>query len=164
MQKILFPPAFKTLILAHLKDILTFLLEKGVGFNIMCDMKHTHFDPVLPEHISSTFGDVATFVLTGYSFESIVLQKDGIDFEAGFGSENMVSLVHIAYEGVVLIYLHDSDLLRDISLFTNVSHPFFYDISAEELNEIASVQEEGLEHSRLAFTSNPENSKFLKNN
>lgn len=162
MQKMLFSPAFKAILLSHLKEILTFLLKEGVNFNILCDMKQTHFDPPLPEHISNTFNDITLFVLAGYTFESIELESDSISFEAGFGNENIGSIVRIAYGGIVQVLLHDNDLLREVPLWTNVSHPCFYNLSTEELDLIASVQEEGLEHSRLAFTSNPENSRFFK--
>ncbi|RDU59996.1 hypothetical protein [Helicobacter marmotae] len=161
MQKILFSPAFKAMMLSHLKDTLQFLLKEGISFNILCDMKQTHFTPPLPEHIRSTFNDITLFVLAGYTFESIQLQEDCMSFEAGFGNENIGSFVNIAYGGIVQIHLHDDDLLREVPLFTNVSHHCFYDLSHEELEHIASVQEEGKEHSRLAFVSNPENSRFF---
>ena len=162
MQKILFSPIFKGMMLSHLKDMLLFLLKEGISFNILCDMKQAHFAPQLPSHISDTFNDITLFVLAGYTFESIELGEKGISFEAGFGNENIGSLVSITYEGIVQILLHDNDLLREIPLFTNVSHPCFYNLSTEELDIITSVQEEGLEHSRLAFISNPENSRFFK--
>ncbi|WP_300447498.1 hypothetical protein [Helicobacter mastomyrinus] len=162
MQKILFSPVFKRVMLSHTRDILDFLLKERINFNILCDMKYTHFTPPLPRHISDTFNDITLFVLAGYTFESIELKHKGMSFEAGFGNENIGAFVDIDYEGIVQILLHDNDLLREILLFTNVSHPCFHNLSNEELEHIASIQEEGLEHSKLAFTSNPENSKFFK--
>nr|WP_317403289.1 hypothetical protein [uncultured Helicobacter sp.] len=162
MRKILFQPQFKSVMNAHTRDILQFLLNNGVNFNILCDMKKASFSPQLPEHITSTFNEITLFVLAGYTFESIELHEGCMSFEAGFGNENIGSIVSVEYEGIVQILLHDNDLLREIPLFTNVSHPCFYNFSEEELQEIESIQREGLEQSNLAFALNPENDRFFK--
>ena len=162
MHKILFQPQFKAMMTAHTRDILQFLLNNGVNFNILCDMKKASFSPQLPEHITSTFNDITLFVLAGYTFESIELHDSGMSFEAGFGSENIGSFVNIKYEGIVQILLHDNELLREIPLFTNVSHPCFYNLSKQELEEIESIQKQGLEQSNLAFALSPENGRFFK--
>ncbi|TLD96568.1 hypothetical protein LS71_005770 [Helicobacter jaachi] len=162
MRKILFHPYFKSMMIHHAKDTLEFLIKESINFNVLCDRTHTHFSPELPPRISNTFGEIIPFVLAGYTFESIELQKEYMSFEAGFGSENIGSFVSIGYDGIVQILLHDSDLLREIPLFTNVSHPCFYNLSTEELEQIATAQQEGIEDSRLAFASVPENSKFFK--
>ncbi len=162
MRKILFQPQFKSVMNAHTRDILQFLLNNGVNFNILCDMKKASFSPQLPEYITSTFNEITLFVLAGYTFESIELHEGYMSFEAGFGNENIGSIVSVEYEGIVQILLHDNDLLREIPLFTNVSHPCFYNFSEEELQEIESIQREGLEQSNLAFALNPENGRFFK--
>lgn len=162
MRKILFQPQFKSVMNAHTRDILQFLIQNSVNFNILCDMKRASFSPQLPEHITSTFNEITLFVLAGYTFESIELHEGCMSFEAGFGNENIGSIVSVEYEGIVQILLHDNDLLREIPLFTNVSHPCFYNFSEEELQEIESIQREGLEQSNLAFALNPENGRFFK--
>lgn len=162
MHKILLSTSFKAMMLSHLRDTLDFLVEESISFNILCDIKRTNFEPPLPEHIGSTLNEITLFVLAGYTFESIELRKESIRFEAGFGKENIGSFVTIAYDGIVQILLHDNDLLREIPLFTNVAHSCFHNIPAEELERISALQEEGLERSKLAFLSNPENEKFLK--
>lgn len=162
MRKILFQPQFKSVMNAHTRDILQFLIQNSVNFNILCDMKRASFSPQLPEHITSTFNEITLFVLAGYTFESIELHESCMSFEAGFGNENIGSIVSVEYEGIVQILLHDNDLLREIPLFTNVSHPCFYNFSEEELQEIESIQREGLEQSNLAFALNPENGRFFK--
>lgn len=162
MRKILFQPQFKSVMNAHTRDILQFLVQNSVNFNILCDMKRASFSPQLPEHITSTFNEITLFVLAGYTFESIELHEGCMSFEAGFGNENIGSIVSVEYEGIVQILLHDNDLLREIPLFTNVSHPCFYNFSEEELQEIESIQREGLEQSNLAFALNPENGRFFK--
>lgn len=162
MHKILFQPQFKAIMSAHTRDILQILLHHGVNFNILCDMKKTSFQPQLPQYITETFNDITLFVLAGYTFESIELHEGHISFEAGFGSENIGSFVSIDFSGIVQILLHDNDLLREIPLFTNASHPCLYNFSDEELQEIESLQKEGLEHSNLAFALSPENGRFFK--
>ena len=162
MHQILFHPHFKLIVDTYAKDTLMFLVQEGINFNLLCDIKRTNFSPLLPENISSTFNDITLFVLAGYTFESIELRNEHITFEAGFGNENIGSLVSIPYSGIVQILLHDNDLLREIPLFTNVSHPCFYNLSPEELEQITFVQQEGLEQSNLAFASSLQNSRFFK--
>ena len=166
MNKILFSPQLRNMMRLHVRDMLTLLVEAGVNFNILCDMKQISFAPELPEHVASSFNDITLFVLAGYTFESIELESDGMSFEAGFGKENVGSLVSIAYEGIVQVLLHDNELRREVPLFTNISHPCLYQISEEEREQIALESEleseEGIEDSSLAFAQNPENSRFFK--
>lgn len=162
MHKILMSPPFKKIMLTHTRDILEFLLSHGIFFNILCDAHKIHFEPPLPKHIRDTFNDVTLFVIAGYTFESARAHTESISFEAGFGNENIGSVVEIPYTSIVQILLHDEHLLREIPLFTNVSHQCLYDVSKEEQKQIESMHEEGLECSKHAFVSNPENSRFFK--
>lgn len=162
MNKILFSSQLRHMMKAHVQDMLTLLVDEGVNFNILCDMKKVRFAPELPKHITQSFNDITLFVLAGYTFESIELDDEGINFEAGFGAENVGSFVSITYEGIVQVLLHDGDLRREIPLFTNIAHSCFYGLSDEEKEQIALEGEEGIEDSSLAFAQNPENSRFFK--
>lgn len=117
---------------------------------------------MLPEHISSTFAEMTLFILAGHTFKSIELGEKELSFEAGFGSENIGSLVTLPYESVVQILVQDNDLLQEIPLFTNVSEPHLYNITGDEIAKIEEIQQEGLNHSSSALASNPENSRFFK--
>ena len=100
MRRLLFQPQFKSVMNAHTRDILQFLIQNSVNFNILCDMKRASFSPQLPEHITSTFNEITLFVLAGYTFESIELHESCMSFEAGFGNENIGSIVSVEYEGI----------------------------------------------------------------
>lgn len=149
-------PRLKKLLIRHLKDILGFLVSEGISFSILCDISKTHFQPSLPENIAKDIEDLTLFVLAGYTFESIAFESFGMSFEAGFGVQNFGSLVSIEYDGIVQILLQDSHLLQEISLFVNITNPKLYD-KLEDTKE----ESEGLEHSFLALTSNPDNFHLL---
>lgn len=162
MNAVLFHPQFRAMMVLHAKEIIHFLVREGVSFSLLCNIKHIKFDPSLPEHISSTFAEMTLFILAGYTFKSIELSEKELNFEAGFGSENIGSLVTLPYESIVQILIQDNDLLQEIPLFTNVSEPHLYNIAADELARIEEIQQKGLSHSSFALASNPENSRFFK--
>ncbi|MCF6174089.1 MAG: hypothetical protein L3J44_09990, partial [Campylobacteraceae bacterium] len=96
LQMTLSDKIFSEMMSDHLKDILNFLLEKGIHFSILTNVVDVNFEPDLPTDIRDSFKSITLFVLAGYTFESIIIDEDIISFEAGFGSENFGSLVSVS--------------------------------------------------------------------
>lgn len=66
------------------------------------------------------------FMLANYSFESLKLYDDYLEFEAGFGKENFGSVVNIPYLAIFQIVLDESILYLNpvatqTSLFENLN-------------------------------------------
>lgn len=162
MSKILTHQKLKAMMVAHAKETLQFLVQEGMNFSVLCEVNKIKFVPPLPDYIFEDFAEMTIFIMAGYTFESIELCNETLDFEAGFGSENIGSFVSIPYDAIVQILFQDDDLLQEIPLFTNVTQPKLYRIPEEEIQKLYETEKKGLEQSSLALSSNPENQRFFK--
>jgi len=130
---------------AHSREIIELLLDKGMLFSILVNITEVEFEPELPEYIKKDFKPITMFALAGYTYETIEISDDLLEFEAGFGSENIGSLVKVPYHSLIQI------LIEDTPIYINLSRK----INKEKLKS-------KIERSKSIFLSNPENRKFLK--
>jgi hypothetical protein len=143
-------PTFGRLMETHIRDILIFLFEKEQNFGILCKIEHLTFDPPLPESISREFRAMTLFFLAGYTFDSARLEKNMLYFEAGFGQENIGSVVSVPLLSIVQV------IIDDTPAFINLAMP------REESVNVTIEKNEGVQNSMSSFLSNPENQKFIK--
>ncbi|MDP1783861.1 MAG: hypothetical protein Q8K81_00335 [Sulfuricurvum sp.] len=143
-------PSFGRLMETHIREILTYLFESDQNFGILCKIEHLTFDPPLPDTISSEFRAMTLFFLAGYTFESARLENNILYFEAGFGQENVGSLVSVPFLSIVQI------IIDDTPAFVNLAIP------REQSISVNIEKNEGVQNSMSSFLSNPENQKFLK--
>ena len=99
---------YKNLVSRQIKEVLDHLLEQDQEFAITANIKGVMFDPILPEPISSKFSPFSLFVLANYSFESITIDNQYLEFEAGFGKENFGSVVKIPFHAIFQIIIDES--------------------------------------------------------
>ena len=99
------------------------------------------FNPQIPKSIIE-FDELALFILARYSFESAILQKDSLMFEAGFGQENYGSHLTIPLEAVAQIIVNEDVLAIS-----------YYKPKKEKQKELNSMD---------ILLNNPENLKLLK--
>ena len=123
--------------LKHAKEILSLLLDKNYEFDILCVTKNVDFNPSLPEHITSAFGDMILFSLANYTLRSAKIIDDKLIFEAGFGEENIGSIVSVPIKSILQITHNETPL------FINITATF------EE------------EKPKNPFELNPRNKKFM---
>ena len=143
-------PSYGRLMETHIRDILTFLFESDQNFGILCKIEHLTFDPLLPSTISSEFRAMTLFFLAGYTFESARLENNTLYFEAGFGHENVGSVVSVPLLSIVQV------IIDDTPAFVNLAIP------REESVAVTIEKNEGVQNSMSSFLSNPENQKFIK--
>ncbi len=148
---------FRAMMEAHAHDVMEYLIERGVTFSIFCTLSLVHFDPPLPQKILARFPNMTLFVLAGYTFESINLDRHDLYFEAGFGEENIGSLVRVPLGSILQILIQDDDG-ENHALFTSLSAAF----SGLGFNLDPNSDEEGLQSSIASLLANPENQKFKK--
>ena len=134
-------PQFQELMQEHIFNTIEFLFESNQEFGVACEIKHVTFNPQLPKNIQKSLPNVTLFMLANYSFESATLNKEFLEFEAGFGSENFGALVQIPLLGIKQIFVEEYPILINIA-----SIP-------EETEEIDSMS---------ALLNNPENAKLLR--
>ncbi|PAF54372.1 hypothetical protein BKH42_00180 [Helicobacter sp. 13S00482-2] len=137
----------------HCVENIKFLIENEINFSIFCELSKVSFTPELPEEIFSRFGPFVLFVLAGYSFNSLVLTPLSVEFEAGFGKDNIGSFVNVKVEGIIQLIVKDKKD-DNVILFSR--------------NEVSSVfpeqkdEKDSLESSAAAIFSDPQNQKILK--
>jgi len=101
--------------LKHAKDILSLLLSKQYEFDILCVTEKVSFNPELPKHITSAFGEMIIFSLANYTLQSAKVENDNLIFEAGFGEENIGSIVTAPIKSIVQITHEETPLFINIT-------------------------------------------------
>lgn len=145
------------LIQKHCKEIITTLVDRKLHFCILCEIKYVNFEPKLPPEIKAKFQDLTLFVLSGYTFESINIEKSSISFEAGFGTDNIGSVVDVPFDCILQILAKEEKLLeKEFPIFVNMPKGLAL---AGDLQE---GQAAAIKNSLEALLSNPKNSKFIK--
>ena len=134
----------------HIQELLIYLFEQEQNFGILCKIEHLTFDPVLPEHISSEFRPMTLFFLAGYTFESARIYDDTLVFEAGFGNENIGSLVSVPLLSIMQIIVDETPVFVNLATIQ------------EQVSNHEPDASHGVSDSMAAFLSNPENKKFIK--
>ncbi len=137
------------------RDILSFMLDNGVEFGVICSTDEVAFEPQLPEEIRKNIKPIALFVLSNYSFESAYLSEDAstLFFEAGFGPDNYASLVGIDVGNIIQIVVEDTPVFINVCAGKQKTKKRV----AQEPKEASST-----ERSMEKLLSRPENKKFLK--
>jgi len=99
----------------HAKEILEFLLNEKEEYDILCVTSEINFNPKLPEHISSFFGDIILFSLANYTLQSAYIENENLIFEAGFGEENFGSIVTVPIESILQISKEETPLFINVT-------------------------------------------------
>ena len=139
--------AFRAHMRDHLFNTIAYLLESGQEFAVAAEVEYLESDPELPRHITKGFGDVALFVLQGYTFETASLDEEHLYFEAGFGEENLGAHVILPLLSIKQIFI------GEYPVAINIVSPAPYAEGPVAANR-----------SMEALLSNPENQKLLRGN
>jgi len=136
---------FRALMRDHLDNTLGFLMDEEQEFAVAAEMEYLRFEPELPRDIRKGFGEVALFVLAGYTLESAHHDQDSLYFEAGFGEEGIGAHVTIPLLAIRQIFV------GEYPITVNITGP------APFADERAKT-----DHSMEALLRNPENQKLIK--
>ncbi|AQW83061.1 hypothetical protein [Campylobacter pinnipediorum] len=146
LEKVSNDESFGLLMKRHIYECLDYLLQNGIDFYIFSDISLIGFAPELPEEIKKTFkAPIVMFVLSGYTFQSAILSKEEISFEAGFGKDNFASVVKVPLNAIVQIGIENQGIL------TNISNP------KKPVSKTDNTQK-----SLSIFKSNPNNKHIIK--
>ena len=137
----------------HIVDLLSHLFEKDQTFGILCKIETLSFNPELPNEITSEFRPMTLFFLAGYTFESARIENGNLIFEAGFGSDNLGSIVTAPLLGIMQI------IIDETPIFVNLASPLETQNTKPKNNDASPS---GQKSSMEALLSNPENQKFRK--
>ncbi|AFX90885.1 hypothetical protein HPAKL117_02350 [Helicobacter pylori Aklavik117] len=93
----------------HCIEYLQFLSKNHLSFNLLCERDAIDFSPKLPKEIHEKFGALVLFVLAGYTLESLVIDAKSVQFEAGFGPNNIGSVVQVEIPGIIQILIKEKN-------------------------------------------------------
>lgn len=91
----------------HCVEYLQFLSKNHLSFNLLCERDAIDFSPKLPKEIHEKFGALVLFVLAGYTLESLMIDTQSVQFEAGFGPNNIGSVVQVKLPGIIQILIKE---------------------------------------------------------
>ena len=144
-QRILGDKEFSQMMKMHIADILELLMQRGQFFSILTNIAHVTFDPPLPSHIKTHFKPITLFVVAEYTFESSSIDDEYLYFEAGFGQDNVGSVVTVPLTAIVQILIEET--------------PVFINLAMEILEERKEIK---IKKSTNIFLKNPENQALIK--
>ena len=139
---------FAFLMQKNIQDLIIHFFEKEQNFGILCNIEQVSFEPSLPEDINAEFRPLTLFFLAGYTFETAHIIDNMLIFEAGFGVDNIGSLVSVPLLSIMQIIIDET--------------PVFINLSNYKTVRSKKVEKSGVKESMASFLSNPENSKFIK--
>ncbi|HFP7669439.1 TPA: hypothetical protein ACHD57_000542 [Campylobacter jejuni] len=127
----------------HCYEVISHLIEENIEFSIVANTNFIDFDPELPKELDVKQNPYALFALGGYTFESIQLNKDFIQFHAGFGNDDFDSFVKVDLGAITQIQIENSILFVNFSLYK-------------------CEDSKNLQKSKNIFLNNPKNKDIFK--
>ncbi|GAA6781925.1 hypothetical protein BTM384_14260 [Helicobacter pylori] len=147
----------------HCMEYLQFLSKNHLSFNLLCERDAIDFSPKLPKEIHEKFGSLVLFVLAGYTLESLMIDAKSVQFEAGFGPNNIGSVVQVELPGIIQILIKEKN--ENVVLFNRCDSLELFQKEEPLFQEPKKDERESKEwlDSKEALFSNSKNRAILEN-
>ncbi|WP_367701142.1 hypothetical protein [Helicobacter pylori] len=147
----------------HCVEYLQFLSKNHLSFNLLCERDAIDFSPKLPKEIHEKFGTLVLFVLAGYTLESLMIDTQSVQFEAGFGPNNIGSVVQVKLPGIIQILIKEKN--ENAVLFNRCDSLELFQKEEPITQEPKTDERESKEwlDSKEALFSNSKNRAILEN-
>ncbi len=147
----------------HCVEYLRFLSKNHLSFNLLCERDAIDFSPKLPKEIHEKFGALVLFVLAGYTLESLMIDTQSVQFEAGFGPNNIGSVVQVKLPGIIQILIKEKN--ENAVLFNRCDSLEVFHKEEPPFQEPKKDEQESKEwlDSKEALFSNSKNRAILEN-
>ncbi|GAA9919573.1 hypothetical protein VN0837_03190 [Helicobacter pylori] len=147
----------------HCMEYLQFLSKNHLSFNLLCERDAIDFSPKLPKEIHEKFGSLVLFVLAGYTLESLMVDAKSVQFEAGFGPNNIGSVVQVELPGIIQILIKEKN--ENVVLFNRCDSLELFQKEEPLSQEPKKDERESKEwlDSKEALFSNSKNRAILEN-
>ncbi|GHP60905.1 hypothetical protein JP0046_00130 [Helicobacter pylori] len=147
----------------HCMEYLQFLSKNHLSFNLLCERDAIDFSPELPKEIHEKFGALVLFVLAGYTLESLMIDTQSVQFEAGFGPNNIGSVVQVELLGIIQILIKEKN--ENAVLFNRCDSLELFQREEPITQEPKKDERESKEwlDSKKALFSNSKNRAILEN-
>lgn len=119
------------------------LIQNNIEFSIVANTQFIDFNPILPPELDVKKNPYALFVLGDYTFSSIELEKEYIQFHAGFGPDDFDSFVKVDLGAITQIQVENSVIFVNFSFYKRKN-------------------KQNLQNSKNIFLQNPNNLNLLK--
>ncbi|MGL2606992.1 hypothetical protein ACQJ59_01460 [Helicobacter pylori] len=147
----------------HCIEYLQFLSKNHLSFNLLCERDAIDFSPKLPKEIHEKFGSLVLFILAGYTLESLMIDAQSVQFEAGFGPNNIGSVVQVKLPGIIQILVKEKN--ENAVLFNRCDSLEVFHKEEPPFQEPKKDERESKEwlDSKEALFSNSKNRAILEN-
>ncbi|QTO94476.1 hypothetical protein KVC02_02170 [Helicobacter pylori] len=147
----------------HCIEYLQFLSKNHLSFNLLCERDAIDFSPKLPKEIHEKFGSLVLFILAGYTLESLMIDAQSVQFEAGFGPNNIGSVVQVKLPGIIQILIKEKN--ENAVLFNRCDSLELFHKEEPLIQEPKKDERESKEwlDSKEALFSNSKNRAILEN-
>ncbi|MGL2730798.1 hypothetical protein ACQJ8D_07730 [Helicobacter pylori] len=147
----------------HCIEYLQFLSKNHLSFNLLCERDAIDFSPKLPKEIHEKFGSLVLFILAGYTLESLMIDAQSVQFEAGFGPNNIGSVVQVKLPGIIQILIKEKN--ENAVLFNRCDSLELFHKEEPPFQEPKKDERESKEwlDSKEALFSNSKNRAILEN-
>ncbi|MGN8475491.1 hypothetical protein ACR9L2_04030 [Helicobacter pylori] len=147
----------------HCVEYLQFLSKNHLSFNLLCERDAIDFSPKLPKEIHEKFGSLVLFILAGYTLESLMIDAQSVQFEAGFGPNNIGSVVQVELPGIIQILIKEKN--ENIVLFNRCDSLELFQKEEPLMQKPKKDERESKEwlDSKEALFSNSKNRAILEN-
>ncbi|GAA8317850.1 hypothetical protein [Helicobacter pylori] len=147
----------------HCIEYLQFLSKNHLSFNLLCERDAIDFSPKLPKEIHEKFGSLVLFILAGYTLESLMIDAQSVQFEAGFGPNNIGSVVQVELPGIIQILIKEKN--ENVVLFNRCDSLELFQKEEPLMQEPKKDERESKEwlDSKEALFSNSKNRAILEN-
>ncbi|GAA7284752.1 hypothetical protein HpCK44_08170 [Helicobacter pylori] len=147
----------------HCVEYLQFLSKNHLSFNLLCERDAIDFSPKFPKEIHEKFGALVLFVLAGYTLESLMIDAQSVQFEAGFGPNNIGSVVQVKLPGIIQILIKEKN--ENAVLFNRCDSLELFQKEEPITQEPKKDERESKEwlDSKEALFSNSKNRTILEN-
>ncbi|GAA8500272.1 hypothetical protein HpDR57_04080 [Helicobacter pylori] len=147
----------------HCVEYLQFLSKNHLSFNLLCERDAIDFSPKLPKEIHEKFGSLVLFILAGYTLESLMIDAQSVQFEAGFGPNNIGSVVQVGLSGIIQILIKEKN--ENAVLFNRCDSLELFQKEEPLMQEPKKDERESKEwlDSKEALFSNSKNRAILEN-
>ena len=143
MSKIFEDDRYIDSVVNHIQHTIKLLKEYKMFFSIAVNKEAIDFNPPLPDDIISTFSPFTVLAVHNYTFDTLEVLDDTLVIEAGFGKENIGSVLTIPLGAILQI------IVDDMIILSNPSASFNKNFHSQKTI------------SKNSFKQNPNNSRFF---
>lgn len=104
----------------HCYEVIKRLIELKVEFCVVADTQFVSYAPPLPDDLNPSKNPLVLFALAGYTFDSLELHGDRIDFHAGFGPNDFATFVSVDLGAIKQIQVENDLIFVNFSLYDRI--------------------------------------------